>query len=92
MRRESVLRRKPLVRTAAAKKQQPEGDDGEKEAKIVRTEEEMRWWREVGVNAAYAPMTLHWSLEQGLLGDGVIGALGVVAGGLKLREAWRKTA
>ena len=87
-----MLRRKPLVRTAAAKKQQPEGDDGEKEAKIVRTEEEMRWWREVGVNAAYAPMTLHWSLEQGLLGDGVIGALGVVAGGLKLREAWRKTA
>lgn len=86
--REVVLRR----REALAEKQQVEGDDGEKEAKIANAEDEMRWWAEVGVNAAYAPMTLHWSLEQGMLGDGVIGALGMVAGGLRLREAWRATA
>lgn len=64
----------------------------EKEAKIARAVERERWWHEVLVNAAYAPMTLHWSLEKGLLPEGVIGALGMVAGGLGLREAWRSTA
>lgn len=64
----------------------------EKEAKLARAREMERWWHEVLVNAAYAPMTLHWSLERGLLPEGVIGALGMIAGGLGLREAWRNTA
>ena len=86
-------RRERLATEPATGKQEDEnGNEGEKEAKITKAEEEARWWREVGVNAAYAPMTLHWSLAQGLLGEGIIGTLGMVAGGLGLREAWRKTA
>jgi hypothetical protein len=65
---------------------------GEKEEKIAEREEKARWWREVGVNAAYAPMTVHWSVEEGILGEGSVGALGIVAGMLGIREAWRKTA
>ena len=63
----------------------------EKEGKIAEREEQARWWREVGVNAAYAPMTVHWSTEEGILGEGSVGALGIVAGYLGIREAWRKT-
>lgn len=65
---------------------------GEKEEKVAEREEEARWWREVGVNAAYAPMTVHWSVEEGIWGEGSVGALGIVAGMLGIREAWRKTA
>ena len=65
---------------------------GEKEDKIVEREEKARWWRELGVNAAYVPMTVHWSKEEGMLGESSVGALGMVAGVLKIREAWRKTA
>lgn len=97
--RELILRgrrRRAQVSRASRKEKGKEDEDGgegegEKETKLARIEDERRWWREVGVNAAYAPMTLHWSFERGMLGDGVIGVLGIVAGGLELREAWRKT-
>ena len=64
----------------------------ETEEKTAEWAEETRWWREVAVNAAYAPMTVHWSTEEGILGEGSVGALGIVAGYLGIREAWRKTA
>jgi hypothetical protein len=73
--------------------------DGEKEDKIQWEEalrkEELRnwlWWKDLASNVAYAPMTVHWSLEQGLLSDWGVGACGIVAGGALLADAWRKTA
>jgi hypothetical protein len=73
--------------------------DGEKEDKI-RGEESLKaaklenwlWWKDVVSNMAYAPMTVHWSLEQGLLSDWGVGACGIVAGGALLADAWRRTA
>jgi hypothetical protein len=73
--------------------------DGEKEDKI-RLEEKARaereenwvWWKDLVSNLAYAPMTLHWSLEQGLLSDAGVGLCGMVAGGSSLVDAWRRTA
>jgi len=62
---------------------------GEKEEKIQRTQASKRWWRQVVANAAWAPLTVHWSVEGGVLGEGAVGALGMVAGGVALREAWR---
>ncbi|KAI9810528.1 MAG: hypothetical protein M1827_006201 [Pycnora praestabilis] len=64
----------------------------EKEGKVLRRRVEGTWWRELGVNVAYAPLTLHWSLEDGVCGDGWVGALGAVAGVLGFRELWRETA
>ncbi|KAH6876002.1 hypothetical protein BKA58DRAFT_132924 [Alternaria rosae] len=73
--------------------------DGEKEDKIQREErikarklENWLWWKDFASNLAYAPMTVHWSLEQGLLSDWGVGACGMVAGGALLADAWRKTA
>jgi len=70
-------------------------DDGEKEDKLRRKEEQEQdwlWWKDLVSNVAYAPMTLHWSLEEGLLSDWGVGACGMVAGGALLVDAWRKTA
>ena len=50
------------------------------------------WWKDLIVNGAYYPMTFHWSLESGLLTEIQIGILGVIAGGMGLREVWSKTA
>lgn len=50
------------------------------------------WYRSLITNFAYAPLTLHWSLQNGLIGDGLIGVLGTVAGGVGLADSWRRTA
>lgn len=63
---------------------------GEKEEKLKQAQVSERWWRQVVSNAAWAPLTVHWSVEGGMLGDGAVGALGMVAGGMALREAWRR--
>lgn len=77
----------------------PTTDDGEKEDKLKRQEaanaealENWLWWKDLASNVAYAPMTVHWSLEQGLLSDWGVGACGIVAGGALLTDAWRRTA
>ncbi|KAA6408249.1 MAG: hypothetical protein FRX48_07991 [Lasallia pustulata] len=60
-------------------------------AKWERVREEGRWWREVRVNAAYAPLTVHWSVDKDWVGERVVGGLGMVAGWIGLRELWRRT-
>ncbi|KAF1846988.1 uncharacterized protein K460DRAFT_363103 [Cucurbitaria berberidis CBS 394.84] len=78
--------------------QTPPGDDGEKEDKIKIEErisaeklEKWLWYKDLVSNLAYAPMTLHWSVEEGLLSDWGVGACGMVAGGAQLADAWRRT-
>lgn len=73
--------------------------DGEKEDKL-RVEQEKKeardntftWWKDLISNIAYAPMTLHWSVEEGLMSDLQVGVCGTIAGGALLAGAWRKTA
>ena len=73
-------------------------EKGELELRMDKVEDEGlkarwgKWYSEVGVNAAYAPMTIHYSLENGVLGDGAIAALGVVVGALSIGQAWKMTA
>ena len=73
-------------------------EKGELELRMDKVEDEGlkarwgKWYREVGVNAAYAPMTIHYSVESGVLGDGAIAALGVVVGALSIGQAWEMTA
>ena len=78
-----------------------DGGKGKGEAELVVKEEEgkgdgdvdwQKWKRQVGVNAAYAPMTVHYSLENGVLSEGAIGALGVVVAWLTMGKAWRESA
>jgi hypothetical protein len=70
-------------RLRSVKGKDKEGDENEWKAK---------WRREMVVNLAYAPLTLHWSLEQGLVDDFWVGLLGSVAGVAGLREFWKTTA
>lgn len=77
----------------------PPGGDGEKEDKLRLVDEQKQqalsnwmWWKDLASNAAYAPMTIHWSLPNGLLSDWGVGACGIVAGGANLADAWRRTA
>ena len=66
--------------------------EGKKEEKMERRSKEDGWWRQLYVNAAYAPLTLHWSLESGAVGDLGVGLLGSVAGLVGLANLWRETA
>lgn len=79
---------------AASQNKKGEGAwwSGDEEAKAKRETEVAGWWKDLVVNAAYYPMTFHWSLESGLLTEIQIGILGVIAGGTGLREVWKKTA
>lgn len=70
---------------------------GELEMRMNKVEDEGlkekwgKWYRDVGVNMAYAPMTVHYSLENGILGEGAIGGLGAVVGALSIGQAWNET-
>jgi hypothetical protein len=68
--------------------------DGEKEGKMLREEARKMgwaWWRDALSNAAYAPMTLHWSVEEGLLSELAVGVCGTIAGGTLLVDKWKST-
>lgn len=51
-----------------------------------------KWRREMIINVAYAPLTVHWSLEKGLVGDAWVGLLGTVVGVTGMRERWKNAA
>lgn len=59
------------------------------EGGVVTKQKEEEWKREMLVNVCNAPLTLHWSMERGVLGDGAVAALGMVAGWTGLRQRWR---
>lgn len=67
------------------------GDEVVIEAKKEKNTGEEKWWRDVLVNAAYAPITMHWSVEDGILAEPFLAALGLVAAGSGFRQAWRET-
>ncbi|CAD6444164.1 93cc8f81-9989-4c4b-a2eb-35aef874e1f3-CDS [Sclerotinia trifoliorum] len=50
-----------------------------------------RWKKSLIVNLAYAPLTMHWSTEGGLVTEFWVGLLGTVAGGTSLRYLWKNT-
>jgi len=49
-----------------------------------------KWRKEMVVNMAWAPLTVHWSLEQGLVGDFWVGVLGSIAGIARTRVLWKQ--
>jgi hypothetical protein len=63
----------------------------DKEMSGDREEESRAWRRDLVSNAAYAPLTVHWSLEEGVVGDFWVGLLGTVASGVGFAEVWKNT-
>ncbi|KAL7267319.1 hypothetical protein RUND412_010098 [Rhizina undulata] len=87
------LRREHTLRVNARKGRR--GVFGRKDEKeglsTVDWAEEWAWWRQVLSNCAYAPLTVHWSMEGGALSQPVVGALGTIAAIIGLQNAWGKT-
>ncbi|KAL9067308.1 MAG: hypothetical protein Q9161_007008 [Pseudevernia consocians] len=87
-----------LEKSRLAEKQGEIIEKGELDLRMDKVEDEGlkkrwgKWYKEVGVNVAYAPMTVHYSLENGILGEGAIGGLGAMVGALSIGEAWKETA
>ncbi|KAI1374635.1 hypothetical protein F4677DRAFT_425643 [Hypoxylon crocopeplum] len=50
------------------------------------------WRKSLARNLAWAPLTVHWSLEDGLLGEMAVGALASIPGVIQMRDLWRRTA
>lgn len=66
------------------------GDEmGEKAAREVRR---VKWWRQAVVTGVSLPLTLHWSVDEGVLGERLVNTLGLVVGGMALEQAWRESA
>ncbi|KAF1989865.1 hypothetical protein K402DRAFT_417983 [Aulographum hederae CBS 113979] len=65
----------------------------EEEKRVVesRRREDEEWWRQFTVDAAYAPLTLHYSALKAVPEDW-IGVLGTIAGGTGLRYMWKQLA
>lgn len=58
---------------------------------VEKDEWKAKWRREMVVNMAWAPLTLHWSVEQGLVSEFWVGVLGSVAGITGARELWKQS-
>jgi len=56
-----------------------------------RTAEEQAWWKDIYVNAAWLPLTVHWSTEDGIASEAQVAILGMIPGILGLKAAWRAT-
>ncbi|KAI1212265.1 uncharacterized protein F4807DRAFT_415398 [Annulohypoxylon truncatum] len=67
---------------------------GKSAAQVQRDEIEWAdaWKKSVARNLAWAPLTVHWSVEQGMLGEMAVGALATIPGVIQMRDLWRRTA
>ena len=75
---------------------QTDAQKGTDQPKAEETEQqEDKWWRDwkrsVGINLAYAPMTVHYSFGTGFLNDKAIAALGCVVAWLSMGQAWEES-
>ncbi|KAI4277746.1 MAG: hypothetical protein LQ337_001557 [Flavoplaca oasis] len=59
---------------------------------ITTKAEQETYHRNLKINLAYAPMTLHYSLRNGLLNDSTVALCGVLASWWGLQGAWARTA
>lgn len=67
-----------------------------KKGEIVTEEEKKQhrgqWVRDVISNSAWAPLTVHWSVDGGVVGPRAVGFFGVIAGLVSFERAWKATA
>lgn len=63
--------------------------DADNQAKRIEATE--AWRRAFVVNTAWAPITAHYSWEQGVMSEPWVGALGLIASGTGFRQLWKRT-
>ena len=60
--------------------------------KFDTARERGEWTKKTVRQLAWAPLTLHWGSEKGLLGEGAVGALACIPGVIQMRDLWASTA
>ncbi|KAH8801705.1 hypothetical protein F5884DRAFT_524901 [Xylogone sp. PMI_703] len=80
-----------LFREYALKKRRESGTEKNEAVAEQDAEWAATWRRELVVNMAWAPLTLHWSLETGLVNDFWVGFFGSVAGVVGITRLWKTT-
>ncbi|KAK1768563.1 hypothetical protein QBC33DRAFT_607160 [Phialemonium atrogriseum] len=58
----------------------------------VKDAGEGAWGRAVVRNLAWAPLTLHWGSEKGVVSDWMVGFLACVPGTIQMRQLWKESA
>jgi hypothetical protein len=53
---------------------------------------DLGWKKTFARNLAWAPLTVHWSMQQGFASDAMIGFLASIPGAIQMRDLWKNTA
>lgn len=61
-------------------------------AKTKTAEERQAWAKNLAKSLAWAPLTLHWSTEGGLVAEPLVGVLACIPGVIQMRDLWAKSA
>jgi len=69
-----------------------EKTEGEGAVGVQRQQEVQAWRRAWWANAAYSPMTVHYSVDGGILSDDQLGLLGVIIGFIGFGHLWKQSA
>ena len=85
--RETVLR----ANRGTAEQKRTDGPKGDVITDRDETEWLAKWRKDMVTNLAWAPLTVHWSLEHGLVSEFWIGLLGSVAGVAGMRVLLKNT-
>ncbi|MCJ1413384.1 hypothetical protein MMC19_007489 [Ptychographa xylographoides] len=91
-----ILRRQQIAGDAEVTGADTEGKElgirGLEDIDIKRRDEEHTWWKNIYINTAWFPLTIHYSMEGGFAGEAQVALLGLFAGVVGLREIWQATA
>jgi hypothetical protein len=79
-----------LGRLAAERFGGPSAGAGSWRAKSA--EEKSRWAKTTARQLAWAPLTLHWGSDKGLVSETTVGLLASIPGVIQLRDLWASTA
>jgi hypothetical protein len=79
-----------LGRLAAERFGGPSAGAGSWRAKSA--EEKSRWAKTTARQLAWAPLTLHWGSDKGLVSEATVGLLASIPGVIQLRDLWASTA
>lgn len=85
--RETVIR----ARRGTEEEKRKDGPKGDVITDRDEAEWKAKWRKDIVTSLAWAPLTVHWSLESGLVSDFWVGVLGSVAGLTGLRVLWKNT-
>jgi hypothetical protein len=62
------------------------------ESKIRTAQEKSDWTKRTVRQLAWAPLTLHWGSNKGLVSDTTVGVLACIPGVIQMRDLWASTA